>query len=133
MSQSANEPVRTFSIGFEDDTYNELPYAEAVAKYFGTKHHVEVLKSDHTDLTEQLVAQFDEPFADTSIFPTLSCFKIASREVKVVLSGDGGDELFAGYDTYLAEKLDRYYGHLPRPLRQQILPKFAGWLPAAGG
>jgi len=128
MSQSANEPVRTFSIGFEDDTYNELPYAEAVAKHFGTKHHVEVLKSDLTDLTEQLVTHFDEPFADTSVFPTFLVSKLASREVKVVLSGDGGDELFAGYDTYLAEKLDRYYGRLPRPLRQQVLPKFAGWL-----
>jgi asparagine synthase (glutamine-hydrolysing) len=129
MSQSATEPVRTFSIGFEDDTYNELPYAAAVAKHFGTKHHAEVLKSDHTDLTEQLVAHFDEPFADTSIFPTFLVSKLASREVKVVLSGDGGDELFAGYDTYLAENLNRYYGRLSRPLRQQVLPKFARWLP----
>jgi len=129
MSQSASEPVRTFSIGFEDDTYNELPYAAVVAKHFGTKHHVEVLKSDYTDLTEQLVAHFDEPFADTSIFPTYLVSKIASHEVKVVLSGDGGDELFAGYDTYLAEKLNRYYGYLPRPLRQQVLPRIAGWLP----
>jgi asparagine synthase (glutamine-hydrolysing) len=129
MSQSASEPVRTFSIGFEDDTYNELPHAEAVAKHFGTKHHFEVLKSDHTDLTEELVAHFDEPFADTSVFPTFLVSKLASREVKVVLSGDGGDELFAGYDTYLAEKLDRYYGRLPQSLRQKILPKFAGWLP----
>jgi len=128
MSQSANEPVRTFSIGFEDDTYNELPYAEAVAKHFGTKHHVEVLKSDLTDLTEQLVTHFDEPFADTSVFPTFLVSKLASREVKVILSGDGGDELFAGYDTYLAEKLDRYYGRLPRPLRQQVFPKFAAGL-----
>jgi asparagine synthase (glutamine-hydrolysing) len=129
MSQSANEPVRTFSIGFEDDTYNELPYAEVVAKHFGTKHHVEVLKSDFSDLTEQLVTHFDEPFADTSIFPTFLVSKIASREVKVVLSGDGGDELFAGYDTYRAEKLDQYYRYLPRPLRQQVLPRIAGWLP----
>jgi asparagine synthase (glutamine-hydrolysing) len=129
MSQSANEPVRTFSIGFEDDTYNELPYAEAVAKHFGTRHYVEVLKSDPADLTEQLVAHFDEPFADTSIFPTYLVSKLASREVKVVLSGDGGDELFAGYDTYRAEKLDQYYGRLPRPLRQEVLPKFARWLP----
>jgi asparagine synthase (glutamine-hydrolysing) len=128
MSQIANEPVRTFSIGFEDDSYNELPYAAAVAKHFGTKHHVEVLKSDHTHLIEQLVAHFDEPFADTSIFPTYLVSKIASHDVKVVLSGDGGDELFAGYDTYLAEKLDRYYGCLPRALRQQVLPKFAGWM-----
>jgi asparagine synthase (glutamine-hydrolysing) len=129
MSQSTHEPVRTFSIGFEDDTYNELPYAEAVAKHFGTKHHAQVLKLDHGNLTEQLVAHFDEPFADTSIFPTFLVSQLASREVKVVLSGDGGDELFAGYDTYLAEKLNRYYGRLPRPLRQQFLPKFAKWLP----
>ena len=128
MSQSANGPVRTFSIGFEDNTYNELPYAEAVAKHFGTKHHVEVLKLDQTDLAEQLVGHFDEPFADTSVFPTFLVSKIASCDVKVVLSGDGGDELFAGYDTYLAEKIDQYYGRLPRPLRQQVLPKFVGWL-----
>jgi asparagine synthase (glutamine-hydrolysing) len=129
MSQSMKEPVQTFSIGFDDDTYNELPYAEAVAKHFGTKHHVELLKPDHTSLTEQLVTHFDEPFADTSIFPTFLVSKLASREVKVVLSGDGGDELFAGYDTYLAEKLDRSYGRLPRSLRQQVLPKFGRWLP----
>jgi asparagine synthase (glutamine-hydrolysing) len=129
MSQSADEPVRTFSIGFEADTYNELPYAQAVAKHFGTQHHVEVMKSDHTDLAEQLVAHFDEPFADTSVFPTFLVSKLASREVKVVLSGDGGDELFAGYDTYLAERLDRCYRRLPQPLRQHVLPKLAGWLP----
>ena len=129
MSQNTNVPVQTFSIGFEDYTYNELPYAEAVATHFGTKHHVEVLKSDHTDLAEQLVAHFDEPFADTSAIPTFLVSKLASREVKVVLSGDGGDELFAGYDTYLAEKLNQYYGRLPQPLRQQVLPKFAEWLP----
>jgi asparagine synthase (glutamine-hydrolysing) len=129
MSQNMNQPAQTFSIGFDDDTYNELPYAEAVAKHFGTHHHVERLRSDHTDLTEQLVRHFDEPFADTSLFPTYLVSKLASRHVKVVLSGDGGDELFAGYDTYLAEKLDRYYGRLPRPLRQQAFPKFAGWLP----
>jgi asparagine synthase (glutamine-hydrolysing) len=133
MSQSANQPVQTFSIGFEEDTYNELPYAEAVAKHFGTKHHVQVLKADFADLTEQLVLHFDEPFADTSIFPTYLVSKLASHDVKVVLSGDGGDELFAGYDTYLAEKLNQSYGYLPRPLRQQVLPKLASWLPPQPG
>jgi asparagine synthase (glutamine-hydrolysing) len=70
MSQNMSEPVQTFSIGFEDDTYNELPYAEAVARHFGTSHHVEVLKPDYASLAEKLVCQHDEPFADTSIFPT---------------------------------------------------------------
>jgi asparagine synthase (glutamine-hydrolysing) len=129
MSQSMNSPVQTFSIGFEDDTYNELPYAEAVAKHFKTTHHVEVLKPDYASLAEQLVCQHDEPFADTSIFPTFLVSKVASQKVKVVLSGDGGDELFAGYDTYRAEKLNRYYGQLPGALRQSVFPKLAEWLP----
>lgn len=128
MSQNMSEPVQTFSIGFEDDTYDEVPYANAVAKHFGTNHHVEVLKPDIASLVEQLVAHLDEPFADTSIFPTYLVSKLASQKVKVVLSGDGGDELFAGYDTYIAEKLNRYYRRLPGALRQRVLPKFGGWL-----
>jgi asparagine synthase (glutamine-hydrolysing) len=129
MSRNMSEPVQTFSIGFEDDTYNEVPYANAVAKHFGTNHHVEVLKPDIASLVTQLAPHHDEPFADTSIFPTYLVSNIARQKVKVVLSGDGGDELFAGYDTYLAEKLDRYYGRLPGALRQRVLPKFAEWLP----
>jgi len=129
MSQNMSEPVQTFSIGFEDDTYDELPYANAVAKHFGTNHHVEVLQPDIASLVEQLVPHHDEPFADTSIFPTYLVSKLASQKVKVVLSGDGGDELFAGYDTYIAERLNRYYGRLPGALRQRVLPKFAEWLP----
>ena len=129
MSRNMSEPVQTFSIGFEDDTYDEVPYANAVAKHFGTNHHVEVLKPDIASLVEQLVPHHDEPFADTSIFPTYLVSKLASQKVKVVLSGDGGDELFAGYDTYIAEKMDRYYGRLPGALRQRLLPKFAEWLP----
>jgi asparagine synthase (glutamine-hydrolysing) len=129
MSRNMSEPVQTFSIGFEDDTYDEVPYANAVAKHFGTNHHVEVLKPDIASLVEGLVPHHDEPFADTSIFPTYLVSQIASQKVKVVLSGDGGDELFAGYDTYIAEKMDRYYGRLPGALRQRVLPKFAEWLP----
>ena len=129
MSRSMTEPVQTFSIGFEDSTYNELPYAEAVANHFSTNHHVEVLNPDYANLAEELVCQYDEPFADTSIFPTYLVSKVARQKVKVALSGDGGDELFAGYDTYLAEKMNRYYGRLPDALRQNLLPKFAHWLP----
>jgi asparagine synthase (glutamine-hydrolysing) len=129
MSRNMSEPVQTFSIGFEDDTYDEVPFANAVAKHFGTNHHVEVLNPDIATLVEQLVPHHDEPFADTSIFPTYLVSKLARQKVKVVLSGDGGDELFAGYDTYIAEKLDRYYGRLPGALRQRVLPRFAEWLP----
>lgn len=129
MSQSMNEPVQTFSIGFEDSTYNELPYAETVARHFKTNHHVEVLDPDYASLAESLVCQHDEPFADTSIFPTYLVSKVARQKVKVALSGDGGDELFAGYDTYRAEKVNRYYGLLPNALRQGVMPRFAEWLP----
>ena len=129
MSQAMTDPVQTFSIGFEDATYNELPFAQAAAEHFGTTHHVEILKPDYMELVEKLVTHFDEPFADTSIFPTFLVSKVASEKVKVVLSGDGGDELFAGYDTYRAEKLSQYYGRLPYALRQSILPKLADWIP----
>jgi asparagine synthase (glutamine-hydrolysing) len=129
MSQFGSKPVQTFSIGFEDDTYNELPYAEAVAKHFCTDHHYEVLNPDIASLAEQLVQHHDEPFADTSIFPTYLVSKLARQHVKVALSGDGGDELFAGYDTYLAEQLNHHYGKLPGALRRNVLPAFAKMLP----
>jgi asparagine synthase (glutamine-hydrolysing) len=129
MSQHTAEPVQTFSIGFEDDTYNELPYAQAVAEHFSTNHRFEVLNPDIASLAEKLVKHQDEPFADTSIFPTFLVSKLASRSVKVVLSGDGGDELFAGYDTYLAERLSRYYQWLPDRLRKTTFPTLAALLP----
>jgi asparagine synthase (glutamine-hydrolysing) len=129
MSQFSSEPVQTFSIGFEDDTYNELPYAQSVAERFETDHHYEVLNPDIAALAENLVRHQDEPFADTSIFPTYLVSKLARGSVKVVLSGDGGDELFAGYDTYLAEQLYRYYGWLPGMLRCRTLPALANLIP----
>jgi asparagine synthase (glutamine-hydrolysing) len=129
MSQLSSEPVQTFSIGFEDDTYNELAYAQLVANHFGTNHHAQVLNPDIAVLAEKLVAHQDEPFADTSIFPTYLVSKLARETVKVVLSGDGGDELFAGYDTYLAEQFSHYYGWLPGFLKQRTLPALANLLP----
>ena len=129
MSQISSKPVQTFSIGFQDATYNELPYAEAVARHFGTEHRFEVLDADVSNLAEGLVQQHDEPFADTSIFPTYLVSRLARQHVKVALSGDGGDELFAGYDTYLAEQLSRYYDKLPAVVRRDVMPAFAGLLP----
>lgn len=129
MSQLSSTPVQTFSIGFQDATYNELPYAEAVARHFGTHHRFEVLNPDVASLAEQLVQHHDEPFADTSIFPTYLVSKLARQHVKVALSGDGGDELFAGYDTYIAERLSRYYSKLPGVMRTSLMPAFASMLP----
>ena len=129
MSQFGTKPVQTFSIGFEDATYNELPYADAVARHFGTDHRSELLNPDIASLVEGLVQHHDEPFADTSIFPTYLVSRLARQHVTVALSGDGGDELFAGYDTYLAERLSRYYGKIPEVMRRNIMPAFASMLP----
>lgn len=122
MRQATPGPVRTFSIGFDDATYNELPYARIVSRQFGTEHYEEVLQPDIASMAEELVAHLDEPFADFSIFPTYLVSQMARRSVKVVLSGDGGDELFGGYDTYRAQQADRYYRRLPATVRHGMLP-----------
>lgn len=123
MSQASSLPVQTFSIGFGDSTYNELPYARAVANQFGTHHHEEFLEPEIADLALQLAGHLDEPLADFSIFPTYLVSKVARQSVKVALSGDGGDELFGGYESYLAQHLDRrYYAKLPAWLRQKAMP-----------
>ena len=123
MSQASEQPVRTFSIGFRDATYNELPYARLVSEHFATDHHEEVLEPNIAEMTVRLVEHLDEPFGDFSIFPTFLVSEVARKYVKVVLSGDGGDELFAGYETYVAQRLARYYDTwLPALMRQRILP-----------
>jgi asparagine synthase (glutamine-hydrolysing) len=129
MSQITPGNVRTFSIGFDDSSYNELPTARAVAAHFGTIHEEEVLKPDIASMAEHLVCHMDEPFGDFSIFPTYLVSRLARRQVKVVLSGDGGDELFGGYDTYIAQRLDNYYSKLPASLRRTFLPVFMDKVP----
>jgi asparagine synthase (glutamine-hydrolysing) len=129
MDQATSEKVRTFSIGFEDDTYNELPYARQVAAHFGTIHEEAVLNPDIVDMAEKLIGHLDEPLADFSIFPTYLVSQLARQQVTVALSGDGGDELFGGYDTYIAQKFDRLYGRLPTSMRHQLLPNLFNRLP----
>jgi asparagine synthase (glutamine-hydrolysing) len=129
MSETSTSPVRTFSIGFEDQTYNELPYARRVAAEFHTDHHEEVLQSDIAASAEHLVWHLDEPFGDFSVFSTYLVCKVASQSVKVVLSGDGGDEVFGGYDTYVAQDLDRFYRQLPASLRRRTFPALMGRVP----
>ena len=98
-------PVNTFSMGFESASYNELPYAREVATRFGTHHREGMVEPDLSDLFERLVTHFDQPFADVSLFPTYLVSQLAREHVTVALSGDGGDELFGGYDTYQAEAI----------------------------
>lgn len=112
--------LKTFSIGFRVGDYNELPDARRVAERFGTDHHELVLEPDVLDVIEDLAWYLDEPFGDSSAIPTFMVSKLASQHVTVVLSGDGGDELFAGYDRYLAEKWMRNIRFLPPAARNAI-------------
>jgi asparagine synthase (glutamine-hydrolysing) len=101
MSQTSSARVKTFSIGFDEPAFDELEHARRVARHFGTEHHEFVVKPDGVGILDRLVSHFDEPFADSSAIPTWYVSEMARRHVTVVLSGDGGDELFGGYDRYV--------------------------------
>jgi asparagine synthase (glutamine-hydrolysing) len=123
-AQESGYRVSTFSIGFEESSFNELDRARLVAKRYGTDHHEVVLRPDAVDLLPKLVEAFDEPFGDSSALPTYLVSQLASDTVKVVLSGEGGDELFGGYYTYVADRLAPRVGRaapLIRPL-VELLP-----------
>jgi asparagine synthase (glutamine-hydrolysing) len=105
MSEASRQPVNSFSIGFDDGTYNELPYAREVAALFGTNHRERTVSPKLHELFDKLVVHLDEPFADVSLFPTYLVSQLAREHVTVALSGDGGDELFGGYDAYEAQAL----------------------------
>jgi asparagine synthase (glutamine-hydrolysing) len=111
MALQSQEPIRTFSIGFEESAFNELPFAQMVAKKYKTDHHEIVVRPDSVSLVQKLVDHFGEPFGDSSAIPTYIVSEFAARHVKVALSGDGGDELFGGYESFLAvndwKRLDR--------------------------
>jgi asparagine synthase (glutamine-hydrolysing) len=131
MSLVSNQRVRTFSIGFEEQSYNELDYARAVAREFGTEHHELVVSPNIIDLLPELVRYFDEPFADSSAIPVYSVSKLAREHVKVALSGEGGDEVFAGYYTYAAYKIAEFYKRLPRSLAATVIPAIVRRLPVS--
>ena len=109
-AEESSEPVRTFSIGFEEQSFDELEGARAVAARYGTIHRELVLKPDAGELLHELAAAFDEPFADSSALPTYLVSKLAAEDVKDVFSGEGGDELFGGYYTYVADQLALRFG-----------------------
>jgi asparagine synthase (glutamine-hydrolysing) len=136
MARLLPDPVITNAIGFEEATYSELKYAEAVARKFDTEHHREVVRPNAVELVERLAWHYDEPFADGSAIPTYCVSRMARRNVTVALSGDGGDENMAGYRKYKFHQRERRIRELvPSTLRRpafgllgRLYPK-ADWLP----
>ena len=132
MSRLMEEPVKTFSVGFDVAAaqYTELPYARLVSEHFGTEHHELVVKcSDLSAYWPLLTWHRDEPASEPSDLGVYLISKLARQHVKVVLSGEGGDELFAGYPKYLVDWLARYYHLLPAPLRNQVITPLLDRLP----
>ena len=120
MALQSDVPVKTFSIGFEEAQYNELDYARLVAERYRTEHHEIVVRPNAMEVVGKLMRQFDEPFADSSAIPTYIVSEFAARYVTVALSGDGGDELFGGYE--ILQELPRLeaYGRIPASLRHAL-------------
>ncbi len=113
MARNSGRPVKTFSIGFSHSDFDEATHAKAVAARFGTDHHELVVDADLWGTMEMLSGIMDEPFGDSSMIPTYHVSRMARQHVTVALSGDGGDELFAGYDSYIAQHRRRHLDLLP--------------------
>jgi len=131
MSEFSERPVKTFSIGFQEKSYSELPYARIVADRFRTDHHELIMEPRAHDTIAALVNYFDEPFADSSAAAVYTVSQLASEHVKVALSGDGGDEVFGGYYTYQADKMAALYRRLPRAIGADLLPRLVNMLPVS--
>src|SRR5204863_7547837 len=119
----SSDRIRTFSIGFEEQGFDETGRARLVAERYGTDHHELVVRPNAVELLPKLAETFDEPFADSSAVPTWLVSELAASEVKVALSGEGGDELFGGYYTYVADLLAPRVGRvaaLARPLGDRL-------------
>jgi asparagine synthase (glutamine-hydrolysing) len=129
MAKHSREPVKTFSIGFEEKEYDELHYARRVAEHFHTDHYEEIVRPDAEHDVPALVRQFDEPFADSSMIPTYYVSRTARKRVTVSLSGDGGDELFAGYLRYVDPPLTRALSRAPLFARRALFGTLARLLP----
>jgi asparagine synthase (glutamine-hydrolysing) len=131
MHELGVKPIRTFTIGFEEKSFSEADDARRVAERYGTEHHELIVKPDAVSLLPTLVRHFDEPFADSSAIPVWYVSELARRHVTVVLSGEGGDEVLAGYETYRARKIASLYSKLPHAIGGRLVPAIARRLPVS--
>jgi asparagine synthase (glutamine-hydrolysing) len=118
MARASSGPVKTFSIGFSKDDFNEAKYARMVARKFGTDHHEMILEPNVVETVEHLTTSLEEPFGDSSMLPTYYVSEMARQHVTVALSGDGGDEIFAGYDRYRIHSNRRFFEYIPEWARR---------------
>lgn len=133
MARSSSQPVKAFTIGFEESTYDESDHARLAAKTFGAEHFVEIVRPDADTFLGPLTDAFDEPYADSSAIPLWYLSRLARAHVTVVLGGDGGDELYAGYRTHYAWRLRNWYQRLPAWVRERLVPGLVERLPVSHG
>jgi asparagine synthase (glutamine-hydrolysing) len=131
MSGLSSRPVKTFSIGFDDQAFNELPYARMVAQRYQTEHHELIVRPDAMAVLPTLVQHYGEPFADSSAIPSYYVSKLTREHVTVALNGDGGDECFAGYDRYLGTLVAERYRRVPWLVRRGLIEPVSSLIPDA--
>lgn len=131
MSEESSEPIKTFSIGFEEQDFSELHHARRVAEHVGADHHEFIVRPDALEVLPTLVEHYGEPYADSSAIPTYYVSRETRRYVTVALNGDGGDECFAGYERYAAMKLAEQYHKLPQVLRKHVVESAVAMLPSS--
>jgi asparagine synthase (glutamine-hydrolysing) len=128
MARHSTNPVKTFSIGFEHEAFNELSHARAVAEQFSTEHHEYTVQAHAIELLPQIVRHYGEPFADASAIPSFYVAELARRHVTVALNGDGGDESFGGYNRYLSNAMASRFERVPLSIRRAA-SAVAEWVP----
>ena len=131
MSKLAPGSVKTFSIGFEEQSHSELKYAGIIARHFGTEHHEYVVKPQAIELLPKLVWHYNEPYADSSALPSYYVAQMTRQEVKVALNGDGGDEDFGGYERFMAARFAEFFRKIPASLRKFVIKPVADMIPAS--
>lgn len=131
MAEKSSRPVKTFSIGFEEQDFSELKYARRVAEHVGAEYHEFIVRPNALDVVPLLVERYGEPYADSSAIPTYYVSRETRAHVTVALNGDGGDESFAGYERYAAMQLSEMYNRLPRQLRRTLIERPVDLLPSS--